>query len=135
MQVVDNAGQQSPRSAPVPTVKKILRSNHKVQIEKRDSSDSESESSVHTYSRHSFKPWNPSLKMKFPCALEGHEHEVSQCLDFFRLSPDERWKNVGRIRVCYTCLRPRLVCKEKVCSCYEKVPEVLNALSVLHGQN
>ena len=63
--------------------------------------------------------------MKFPCALEGHEHEVSQCLDFFKLSPVERWKDVGRSRVCYTCLRPRLLCKERLCSFYKKVPEVL----------
>ena len=99
-QVVDNVGQRSPQSAPVPAVKKISRSSHKVQIEKRDSSDSESESSAHTTSNHSVKPWFPSSKMKFPCALEGHEHEVSQCL---------------RSRVYYTCLRPRLVCTEKLC--------------------
>ena len=89
-QVVDNPRQRSPRSAPVPAVKKISRSSHKVQIEKRDSSDSESESSAHTTSNHCVTPWFPSSKMKFCCALEGHEHEVSQCLDFFKLSPVER---------------------------------------------
>ena len=36
-QVVDNAGQRSPWSPPVPAAKKTPRSNHKVQIEKRDS--------------------------------------------------------------------------------------------------
>ena len=55
-QVVDYAGQQSPRSAPVSAVKKVFRSSHKVQIEKRDSSNGESESSVHTSSNYSFKP-------------------------------------------------------------------------------
>ena len=43
------------KSIPVPAVKKLLRSTHKVQIEKRDSSDSESESSVHTFSKYGFK--------------------------------------------------------------------------------
>ena len=46
-QVVDNVGQRPPRIATVSTTKKTPRSSHKVQIEKRDSSDSESESSVH----------------------------------------------------------------------------------------
>ena len=90
------------KSIPVPAVKKILRSTHKVQIEKRDSSDSESESSVQTFSKYGFKPWRPSSKMNFPCPLKNHEHEVSQCLDFFKLSPDERWKNVGKSKLCYT---------------------------------
>ena len=79
------------KSIPVPAVKKLLRSTHKVQIEKRDSSDSESESSVHTFSKYGFKPWKPSSKMKFPCPLKDHMHEVSQCLDFFKLSLDDRW--------------------------------------------
>ena len=55
-QVVDNAGQRSPRSAPVPAAKKMPRSNHKVQIEKRDSSDSESELSAYTTFNRSVKP-------------------------------------------------------------------------------
>ena len=45
------------KSIPVPAVKKVLRSTHKVWIEKRDNSDSESESSVHTFYKSDFKPW------------------------------------------------------------------------------
>ena len=124
-QVVDNAGQQSPRSATVPAAKKMPRSSHKVQIEKRDSLDSESESSAYTTFNRSVKPWSPSPKMKFPCALKDHKHEVSQCPKFFKMSPVAKWKSVSRSRVRYTCLRPRLVCTEKLCSFSKKIPDVL----------
>ena len=124
-QVVDNAGQQSPRFATVSTTKKTPRSNHKVQIEKRDSSDSESESSAYTTLNRSFTPWSPSPTMKFPCGLKGHEHEVSKCITFFKMNPSTRKKSIARSRVCYTCLRPRLVCTEKLCSFSKKIPEVL----------
>ena len=62
-QVVDNAGQPSPWSAPVFAAKKTPRYNHKVQTEKRDSSDSESESSAYTTFNRSVKPWSLSPTM------------------------------------------------------------------------
>ena len=73
-------------------------STHKVQIEKQDSSDSESESSVYIIYKSSSKQWRPSSSMKFPCPINGHEHEVSQCLDFFKLSPDDRWNSLEKGR-------------------------------------
>ena len=66
-----------------------------------------------------------TFKNEFSLSYENHEHEVSQCLDFFKLSPDERWKNVGKSRLCYTCLKPLLLCKEKCCLFNDRVPEVL----------
>ena len=71
-------------------MKKLPRSTHKVQVEKRNGSDSESESSAHIIPKSSNKPWRASSCMKFPCRISGHEHEGSQCMDFFKLSPDER---------------------------------------------
>ena len=124
-QVVDNVGQRSPWSAPVSAAKKTPRSSHKVQIEKRDSSDSESESSAYASFNRGVKPWSPSPTMRFPCALKDHEHEVSQCPKFFKMTPFTRRRAVARSRVCYTCLRPRLVCTEKLCSFNKKIPDVL----------
>ena len=86
------------KSIQIPAVKKLPRSTHKVQIEKQDSSDSESESSVYIIYKSSSKQWRPSSSMKFPCPINGHEHEVSQCLDFFKLSPDDRWNSLEKGR-------------------------------------
>ena len=38
---------------------------------------------------------------------------------------DDRWNKVGRGRLCYTCLRPRVICNEKNYLCIDKIPEVL----------
>ena len=124
-QVVDNAGQRSPRIATVSTTKKTPRSSHKVQIEKRDSSDSKSESSAYTTFNRGFSPWTPSPTLKFPCGLKGHKLEVSQCITFFEMEPFMRKRNIARSRVCYTCLKPRILCAEKLCSFNNKVPDIL----------
>ena len=63
-----------PKSIRVPAVKKVLRSTHKVQIEKWDNSDSKSESSVHIFYKSDFKMWKPSSKLKFHCPIIDHVH-------------------------------------------------------------
>ena len=47
---------QGARSVPAQVGKKIPKAVHKVVIETRDSSDSESETSVHTFAKQTYKP-------------------------------------------------------------------------------
>ena len=63
--------------------------------------------------------------MNFPCPLSSHNHEMNTCRDFFSINPEERWKHIRKGRICYTCLRPKTVCKEKTCMFTSTLPEVL----------
>ena len=76
-------------------------------------SDEEQEPRIYntTWSNPNPKPWNPPSNMKFPCPINGHKHEMTSCSEFFAMSPKERWSGIERRRFCYTCLKPKTVCK------------------------
>ena len=63
--------------------------------------------------------------LQFPCPLDNHKHELTACTQFFALCPKERWKKIQKKRICWTCLKPKDVCKNVKCSFYKKVPEEL----------
>ena len=106
--------------------KKTTKSSHKVQIQERDYSDTESEVGVQTtLTPTPRKPWNPPAGLKFPCPVGNHKHEVSTCPDFFNFSPMDRWKKIEPGRMCYTCLKPKNVCKSRKCDNIASIPEVL----------
>ena len=107
-------------------MKKITKSSHKVQIQERDYSDTESEVGIHaTLNSTPRNTWNPLSGVKFPCPIENHKHEVSKCPDFFNLSPMDRWEKIENGRMCYTCLKPKFVCKFRKCENIASVPEIL----------
>ena len=123
---------ESLRTDPAPVevlstgMKKITKSSHKVQIQERDYSDTESEVGIHaTANPTPRKPWNPPAGLKFPCPVGNHKHEVSTCPDFFNFSPMDRWEKIEPGRMCYTCLKPKKVCKSRKCDNIASVPEVL----------
>ena len=41
--------------------------------------------------------WNPSTKLKFPCPVVNHDHEVREYKEFFDMSPRERWEKLEKI--------------------------------------
>ena len=89
-------------------MKKITKSSHKVQIQERDYSDTESEVRFHTTANPTpRKTWNPPAGLKFPCPVGNHKHEVSMCPDFFNFSPMDRWEKIEPGRMCYTCLKTK----------------------------
>ena len=68
----------------------------------------------------------PSPGFKFPCLLTNHKHEVSTCAEFFNLSPKDRWKNIEKDdRMCFSCLKPRSICKSRRCNNVAIVPDIL----------
>ena len=69
--------------------------------------------------------WNTSTQLKFPGPVANHDHEVRKCKEFFDLSPRERWEKLKKIRMCYSCLTPKTVCKGKKCTNVGRVPKVL----------
>ena len=71
------------------------------------------------------KPWNPSPGLKFPCPLTNHKHEVSTCNKFVSFSPLDCWEKIEKGRMCYSCLKPRSVCKTRKCKNVAGIPEIL----------
>ena len=60
-----------------------------------------------------------------PCPIVGHDHEVSTCAEFFRLTPAKRREGskVEARRMCWSCLRPRALCKGQCLNA--KIPDIL----------
>ena len=98
--------------------KKAVKSSYNVtQVEIDDSADEE-EATVHAAAGPPPKPWNPPLGLKFRCPLGNHVHEVSKCVEFFYLTPLDRWEKIEK-------LKPKTVCKGKRCLNVSDVPQVL----------
>ena len=70
------------------------------------------------------KPWY-APNARFPCPLDGHKHEMSECVNFLSMTPSERWEKTKKNRICYACLRPKLVCVGRTCTFTATVPETL----------
>ena len=96
--IIERNTNESSRSGPNPkeeqnaAVKKVMKSNYKVQQQEGDSSGSETESTMYTMAGHNTNPWNPPSGLKFPCPMADHKHEVSTCAEFFALSPLDQWE-------------------------------------------
>ena len=90
--VIKRNTNKNSRSDPTPkevqniSVKKIIKSTHKVFQQEDESSGSENEATVHSMTGPASKPWNPPPGLKFPCPLTNHKHEVSTCAEFFSLA-------------------------------------------------
>ena len=68
--------------------------------------------------------WNlPGLK--FPCPISGHQHELTNCSEFFSFNPAERWSKMDKGKICYACLQPKDICLVKKCKFESKIPENL----------
>ena len=72
------------------TVKKTVRSTHKIQCQDEEDYQNDQETSVLAVRESNLNPWNPPTELQFPCPMTGHKHEVSKCKEFFDLSPKDR---------------------------------------------
>ena len=62
---------------------------------------------------------------RFPCPLEGHKHEMSECVTFLSMKLSERWDQTRKNRICYACLHPKLVSIGRTCTFEASVPDIL----------
>ena len=74
--------------------------------------------------------WNLSAKLKFPCPLIDHNHEIRKCKEFFDLSPRDRWEKLEKNRMGFSCLEPKRVYKLKICMNHINVPKVSKSLAL-----
>ena len=102
------------------------RSVHSVQRKERSAVDSgtEEEQETRIHAANTNKSWFQQ-GLKYPCPLGTHKHELSKCNEFLEMSPEDRWNNIERRRICFTCIQPKAVCIGKRCSSQDKVPEIL----------
>ena len=115
----------APRETQITGAKKPMKSSHKFQQVEDDSSDNDTEVTAHAMTGQDPKPWNHPAGLKFPCLLASHKHEVSTCSEFFNLSLVDRWKKIEKGRMCFSCLKPRNICKGRKYTNVSSVPEVL----------
>ena len=111
-----------PKSVNMDSVKSKIKSVFTADLDHDSGMDGER--GVHNFSKNPPPKWYPS-GLSFPCPLESHRHEMAECLEFFSMSPEKRWDGIGKRRICFCCLRPRDVCKDKQCSFTSTVPDVL----------
>ena len=87
-----------------------------------ENSGSNTEATAHAVAGPPQKPWNPPAGLKFLSPLGNHKHEVSTCPEFFNFSPLDRWEKIEKGRMCYSCLKPKTVCKGRKCNHVSSVP-------------
>ena len=97
----------NPKEVQVTAVKKAVKSTYKGQQQEEEGSGSETNPTVYAMAGSNHKPWNPPAGLKFPCPMTDHKHEVSKCAEFFALSPLDRWKQIDKGRMCFSCLKPK----------------------------
>ena len=44
---------------------------------------------------------------EFPCPMINHDHKIAACAEFFAFTPKDRWFEIPKGRICYTCLKPK----------------------------
>ena len=113
----------SPKEVQNAAVKKVMKTTYKVQQQEEEGSGIETESTVYAMAGSNPKPWNPPSGLKFPCPMADHKHEVSMCAEFFALSPLDRWEKIDKGRICFSCLKPKTICRSRKCTSYGNVPK------------
>jgi hypothetical protein len=73
----------------------------------------------------------PVSSKKFPCIFKDHKHNLSECVEFFLLSPKERVERKKEIffKYCTFCLQSNKDCKYRHCSNVKSLPDVLQCKS------
>lgn len=94
-------------------------------VEADDGTSSDNEESCGVHYQSAQAPSSPKVinfggQFKFPCTLKNHSHELGECAEFFSMTPEER-QSLGKKKVCYTCMGPKMNCKSK-CSNEKKIP-------------
>ena len=72
----------------------------------------------------SLKPISPH---RFPCIIDGHNHSIGKCEEFFQISPQQRaeYKKLFRYKYCILCLQSSEICKFRGCANTEQIPSIL----------
>ena len=73
------------------------------------------------------RPQKPVSKLKFPCIVEGHNHSLGECEEFFSISPKERveHKKKFRYKYCTLCLQSSNDCQLRKCANVKYIPRDL----------
>ena len=126
--IIERNTNESSRSEPTPKetmmigVKKLGKLSHKVHQVEEENSGSDTEATAHAVAGPPPKHWNPPAGLKLPCPLGIYKKKVSTCLEFFNLSPVDRWEKIEKGRMCYSCFKPKTVCRGRKCNHVASIP-------------
>ena len=123
------------REAQTAGVEEPVKSSHNVSQMETKNLDSETEAIAHTVTWPPPKPWNPPWGLKFPCPLGNHKHEENVCSEFFNLTPLDRWEKIEKSKMCYSCLKPKTICRGRSAILLVVSVRFWNILSVLCGRS
>ena len=89
-----------------------------------ESDSSEDDQATYTTSIDNNTVWStPALN--FPCPLDSHVCEMAECKEWLSMKPTLRWDKTWNRRICFTCLKPKFICKTGNCSSQSNVPAEL----------
>ena len=69
----------------------------------------------------------PVCNIQFPCVLNGHQHSIAECKEFFLQSPQKRVTNKKSFdfKYCTVCLQSNSSCRFRRCSNLKFLPQIL----------
>ena len=69
----------------------------------------------------------PVCNIQFPCVLNGHQHSIAECKEFFLQSPQNRVTNKKSFdsKYCTVCLQSNSICRFRRCSNLKFLPQIL----------
>ena len=106
-----------------------IHAQHKIVQNESDSDcdqDQTSSSVLQSNYKGPIKPL-PVNKLRFPCLIKNHDHEISQCREFFFKDPKERLelRKKAKFKYCLVCLQSSEACYSKKCENFNAVPDEL----------
>ncbi len=76
------------------------------------------------------KKVKPCSEFKFPCIIKDHKHDISECVEFYLLTPKERveYRKNFKFKYCTQCLQSNDNCFGRRCNNLKDTPKILQCI-------
>ena len=107
--------------------KQVNHANHDADISSASDDERPANEVLHQKKEQSEPKEKPVCSRKFPCILSDHKHSISECIEFFMITPQDRVarRKEFAYKYCTLCLQSNKDCKYKKCINYKNIPPVL----------
>ena len=122
-----NSKKDKPLKQKQATTKQANHANHDADVSSASDDERPTTDVLYQKKDQSESKEKPVCPRRFPCILSDHKHSISECIEFFMITPQDR---VSRRRefaykYCTLCLQSNKDCKYKKCVNYKNIPAVL----------